>query len=89
MISAGPLMRTQYNNTRAAALDSDPMFAIETVEILITYIEDMCLVSYRSSLILAVPALNADFDARFRMTWLTSSTIRHSSIIMTSPPRRS
>ncbi|KAH8885186.1 RhoGAP-domain-containing protein [Thozetella sp. PMI_491] len=33
-----------YNPSKAAALDSDPMFAIDAVEILITYIEDMCLV---------------------------------------------
>lgn len=34
-----------YNNAKAAALDSDPIYAIEAVEILITNIEEMCLVS--------------------------------------------
>lgn len=34
-----------YDNTKVAALGSDPLFAIEAVEILITYIEEMCLVS--------------------------------------------
>lgn len=34
-----------YKDTKSAALDSDPMFAIEAVEILITNIEEMCLVS--------------------------------------------
>ncbi|KAB5536547.1 hypothetical protein GE09DRAFT_971110 [Coniochaeta sp. 2T2.1] len=33
-----------YKDAKAAALDSDPIFAIEAVEILITYIEEMCLV---------------------------------------------
>lgn len=33
-----------YLNTRTAALDSNPMYAIEAVEMLITNIEEMCLV---------------------------------------------
>ncbi|OIW35094.1 RhoGAP-domain-containing protein [Coniochaeta ligniaria NRRL 30616] len=33
-----------YDNTKVAALGSDPIYAIEAVEILITYIEEMCLV---------------------------------------------
>ncbi len=38
-----------YTNSKAPALDSDPMFAIVAVETLITYIEEMCLVcTYRS-----------------------------------------
>jgi hypothetical protein len=37
-----------YNNAKAALLDSDPMYAIEAVEVLITNIEDMCLVSLHS-----------------------------------------
>jgi hypothetical protein len=33
-----------YKDTKSAALDSDPMVAIEAVEILITNIEEMCMV---------------------------------------------
>jgi hypothetical protein len=34
-----------YTNTKPGALDSDPMFAIDAVEILMNSIEEMCLVS--------------------------------------------
>jgi hypothetical protein len=37
-----------YTNSKAPALDSDPMYAIDAVEGLITYIEEMCLVCIRS-----------------------------------------
>lgn len=38
-----------YSNAKAASLDSDPMYAIEAVEMLITHIEVICLVRLGSS----------------------------------------
>jgi hypothetical protein len=37
-----------YLNAKTATLDSDPMYAIEAVEMLITHIEEMCLVRTRT-----------------------------------------
>jgi hypothetical protein len=77
-----------YNNAKAAALDSDPMYAIEAVEILITYIEEMCLVS-----VTRTPSQTASMLTlhRFLMNLSTCSATRVCSITRTerSPRRRS
>jgi hypothetical protein len=76
-----------YNNAKAAALDSDPIYAIEAVEILITYIEQMCLVS------LVLGTRGAEFLLtlnRFRMNLSTcSATKLCTTLTERLPPRRS